>query len=107
MAAVQTASYVADNRGNVLLLADRLDVQAAMDRHDNEYLDDALEQWSSRNPHNDGVFLFAEDGTLLADGLGKNNGGKSTSATERDWFKAVRITHQPNFGEPTASRGTG
>ena len=60
-AAVQTASYVADTRGNVLL-ADRLDVQTAMDRHDNDYLDDVLEQWSTRNPHNDSVFLFAEDG---------------------------------------------
>src|SRR3954452_20183636 len=107
MAAAQTAVYVADTRTNVLLLANRLDVQRAIERHDDDYLDDVLEQWSARNPHNDGVFLFAEDGTLLADGVGKESGGKSTTASERDWFKAVRITHQSTFGEPTASRGTG
>jgi hypothetical protein len=106
MAAAQTASYVADTRGAVVLLADRIDAQRAMEQHDNDYLDDVLEQWSPRNPHNDGVFLFAEDGTLLADGVGKDGGGRTT-VTERDWFKAVRITHQSTFGEPTASRGTG
>ena len=102
MAAAQTASYVADTRGTVMLLADRFDVQRAMERHDDDYLDDVLEQWSARNPHNDGVFLFADDGTLLADGVGKDGGGKTT-VTERDWFKAVRITHLVDVRVPISS----